>query len=80
MFDSYGKLLQSSDFFNKNFSELFLKELAEDIEEVNFSQGENIFKVGDIWDDFSIYYLAAGSIEISVEAEGKKNIKLNILK
>lgn len=37
MFDSYGKLLQSSDFFNKNFSELFLKELAEDIEEVNFS-------------------------------------------
>ena len=56
-----GLMLQKTPLFNESFSREFLYDLAREIEEVRYSEGEVVFlQEQQEWDDLSIYYVMKG--------------------
>jgi CRP-like cAMP-binding protein len=68
LYNSYGTFFKKTPFFLHNFSDNFLKELSEDIEEVRFSEGEIVFKQNDGYDDFTCFFIMSGKMELYLDA------------
>ncbi|CAD8120265.1 unnamed protein product [Paramecium sonneborni] len=77
IYQTLGKMLNHSRFFSF-FQQDFLIELAQDIQQQYYSQEEVIFQEKEEIDDFPVYYLTKGSVEIYLDSD--KRIKLHIMK
>ncbi|CAK66420.1 unnamed protein product (macronuclear) [Paramecium tetraurelia] len=77
IYQTLGKMLTHSNFFSC-FSQDFLMELAQQIQQQYYAQEENIFLQEEETDDFPLYFLDKGQVEIFLDCE--KRIKLHIMK
>ncbi|CAD8123797.1 unnamed protein product [Paramecium sonneborni] len=77
IYQTLGKMLRQSNFFSQ-FTQDFLMELAQQIQQQYYSQEENIFIEREEIDDFPLYFLEKGQIEIFLDSG--KRIKLHIMK
>ncbi|CAD8113120.1 unnamed protein product [Paramecium primaurelia] len=77
IYQTLGKMLKHSNFFSC-FSQDFLMELSQQIQQQYYAQEENIFLEKEEIDDFPLYFLDKGQVEIFLDCE--KRIKLHIMK
>ncbi|CAD8122719.1 unnamed protein product [Paramecium sonneborni] len=77
IYQTLGKMLKHNNSFSC-FSQDFLMQLAQEIQQQYYSQEENIFLEREEIDDFPLYFLDKGQVEIFLDSE--KRIKLHIIK
>ncbi|CAD8204999.1 unnamed protein product [Paramecium pentaurelia] len=77
IYQTLGKMLNHNQFFSY-FQQDLLIELAQDIQQQYYSQEEVIFQEREEIDDFPVFFLTKGSVEIYLDSE--KRIKLHIMK
>ncbi|CAK91106.1 unnamed protein product (macronuclear) [Paramecium tetraurelia] len=77
IYQTLGKMLNHNKFFS-SFQQDLLIEMAQDIQQQYYSQEEVIFQEREEIDDFPVFFLTKGSVEIYLDSE--KRIKLHIMK
>ncbi|CAK63765.1 unnamed protein product (macronuclear) [Paramecium tetraurelia] len=77
IYQTLGKMLNHNQFFSY-FQQDLLIELAQDIQQQYYSQEEVIFQEREEIDDFPVFFLTKGSVEIYLDSD--KPIKLHIMK
>ncbi|CAD8202513.1 unnamed protein product [Paramecium pentaurelia] len=77
IYQTLGKMLKQNNFFSC-FSQDLLMELAQEIQQQYYSQEENIFIENEETNDFPLYFLDKGQVEIFLDSD--KRIKLHIMK
>ncbi|CAD8109610.1 unnamed protein product [Paramecium primaurelia] len=77
IYQTLGKMFNHNQFFSQ-FQQDLLIELAQDIQQQYYSQEEVIFQEREEIDDFPVFFLTKGSVEIYLDSE--KRIKLHIMK